>query len=401
MKFQITSKEFKSAVDKALTVVNSKLDGSLSCVKITAGSDSIVINGTNVTDFVDIKVDAIVVESGYAYVRASDIVKVYNLPGYITVEVGNGNFSVRNDKKCCEIQTMEYTEDASPIKPEFNFGENCRFKFTEKEILFTMEKLKCFLSTDEAKRPLLSGYNISGKDSRIVACDGYRLGTRQLNAITYDNTVITVPGAAYKILKKIGNAKSENEIEIYISNADEDEKKAGNICFKGVDYIYITNLLYGDYLNVNSIMRETMDFRFAISANELEQIAKEYSKAAKGTELPMCFIKYNEKLSTAIILPDYQTADIFESATGTEKIPDNFMVRMSPEFIAETAGIFDGSDITISMRERLSRDESCYTTGMWFENKDFKCMVLPVVKISRLHESTQTVENIRKIISKI
>lgn len=29
MKFQITSKEFKSTVDRALTVVNSKLGGSL------------------------------------------------------------------------------------------------------------------------------------------------------------------------------------------------------------------------------------------------------------------------------------------------------------------------------------------------------------------------------------
>lgn len=394
MKFQITSKEFKSAVDKALTVVNSKLGGSLSCVKITAGSDSIVISGTNATDFVDIKVDAIVVESGYACVRASDIVKVYNLPGYINIEVGNGIFSVKNDKKCCEVQTMECTEDMLLTKPVFDFDENCRFKFTEKEILFTMENLKCFLSSENVK-PVLGGYNISGKDSRIAACDGHRLGTRQLNAIAYDNTVITVPGKAYKILKKIGNAKSENEIEIYVSNADEDKKKAENVCFKGVDYVYITNLLDGDYLNVNSIMSETTDFQFTISANELENIAKEYSKVVKGTEIPMYFTKYNEKLSTAIILYDYQTADIFESTVGTEKIPDNFMVCMSPKFIAEAAGIFDGSDITIRMRERLSRDESYYITGMWFENEDFKCVVLPMTG------SPQTAENIRKIISKI
>lgn len=202
-------------------------------------------------------------------------------------------------------------------------------------------------------------------------------------------------GVVYKVLKKIGNAKSENEIEIYISNADEDKEKAGNVCFKGVDYIYITNLLYGDYLNVNSIMAETTDFQFTISAKELEKIAKEYSKVAKSTELPMYFTKYNEKLSTAIILADYQTADIFESTVGTEKIPDNFMVCISPKFIAEAAGIFDGSDITIRMRESLSQDESCYITGMWFENEDFKCMVLPI------RGNAQTAENIRKIISKI
>lgn len=395
MKFQITSKEFKSAVDRALTVVNSKFGGSLSCVKITAGSDSIVISGTNAIDFVDIKADAVVVENGYAYIRASDIVKVYNLPGYITVEVGNGIFSVRNDKKCCEVQTMEYMEDVLPTKPVFNFDENCRFKFAEKEILFTMENLKCFLSTDEGKRPVLAGYNISGKDSRIVACDGHRLGIRQLNAITYDNTVITVPGAAYKVLKKIGNAKSENEIEIYVSNVDEDKEKAGNICFKGADYVYITNLLYGDYLNVDSIISEVTDFQFTMSSKELEKIAKEYYKVSKSTELPMYFTKYNEKLSTAIILTDYQTADIFESTVGTEKIPDNFMVCISPKFIAEAAGIFDGSDITVRMRERLSRDESYYLSGMWLENEDFKCIILPK------SGSVRIAENIRKIISKI
>lgn len=343
----------------------------------------------------DIKADAVVVENGYAYIRASDIVKVYNLPGYITVEVGNGIFSVRNNKKCCEVQTMRYGEDELPTKPVFNFDENCRFKFTEKEILFTMENLKCFLSTDEGKIPILAGYNISRKDSRIVACDGHRLGTRQLNAITYDNTVITVPGAAYKILKKIGNAKSENEIEIYVRNVDEDKEKAGNICFKGVDYVYITNLLYGDYLNVDSIISEVTDFQFTMSSKELEKIAKEYYKVAKSTELPMYFTKYNEKLSTAIILTDYQTADIFESAVGTEKIPDNFMVCMSPKFIAEAAGIFDGSDITVRMRERLSRDGSYYLSDMWLENEDFKCMILPK------SGSIQIAENIRKIISKI
>lgn len=395
MKFQITSKEFKSAVDRALTVVNSKFGGSLSCVKITAGSNSIVISGTNAEDFVDIKADAVVIENGYTHIRASDIVKVYNLPGYITVEVENGIFSVRNDKKCCEVQAMEYEEDTLPSKPEFNFDENCRFKFTEKEILFTMENLKCFLSSEDTIRPVLGGYNISGKDNRITACDGYRLGTRQLNATIYDNTVITVPGVVYKVLKKIGNAKSENEIEIYISNADEDKEKAGNVCFKGVDYVYITNLLYGDYLNVNSIMAETTDFQFTISAKELEKIAKEYLKAATDKQIPMCFTKYNEKLSTAIVSTDYQTADMLETVVGVEKIPDNFMIYMSPKFIAEVAKVFDGSDITINVQERLLRDKSCYISGMWFTNEDFKCMVLPIPG------SPQTAENIRKIISKI
>lgn len=394
MKFLITSKEFKSAVDRALTVVNSKLGGSLSCIKITAGSNSLVISGTNAVDFVDIKVDAVVIESGYAYVHANDIVKVYNLPGYINIEVGNGIFSVKNDKKCCEVQTMKCTEDVLPTKPVFNFDENCRFKFTEKEILFTMENLKCFLSSENVK-PVLGGYNISGKDSRIAACDGHRLGTRQLNAIAYDNTVITVPGKAYKILKKIGNAKSENEIEIYVSNADEDKKKAGNVCFKGVDYVYITNLLDGDYLNVNSIMSETTDFQFTISAKELEKVAKEYLKAATDKQIPMCFTKYDKKLSTAIVLADYQTADILETVDSVEKIPDNFVLYVSPQFIAEVTKIFDGSDITINMREQPSRDKSYYTSGMWFENEDFKCVVLP------MSGSPQTAENIRKIISKI
>lgn len=394
MKFQITSKEFKNTVDRVLTVVNPKLSGILSCVKITADSNSIIISGTNVVDFVDIKVDAVVIESGYTYVRASDIVKVYNLLGYITIEVGNGIFSARNDKKCCEVQTKEYLEDALPTKPIFNFDENCCFKFTEKEILFTMGNLKCFLSSEKPK-PIFSGYNISGKDSRIAACDGHRLGTRQLNAIAYDNAVITVPGTAYRILKKIGNAKSENEIEIYVSNADEDKKKAGNVCFKGVDYVYITNLLDGDYLNVNRIMSETTDFQFTISAKELEKVAKEYLKAATDKQIPMCITKYNKKLSTAIALADYQTADILETVDGVEKIPDNFMLYVSPQFIAEVTKIFDGSDITINVREQPSRDKSYYTSHMWFENEDFKCMVLPMAV------SPQTAENIRKIISKI
>lgn len=202
-------------------------------------------------------------------------------------------------------------------------------------------------------------------------------------------------GVVYKVLKKIGNAKSENEIEIYISNADEDKEKAGNVCFKGVDYVYITNLLYGDYLNVNSIMAETTDFQFTISAKELEKIAKEYLKAATDKQIPMCFTKYNEKLSTAIVSTDYQTADMLETVVGVEKIPDNFMIYMSPKFIAEVAKVFDGSDITINVQERLLRDKSCYISGMWFTNEDFKCMVLPIPG------SPQTAENIRKIISKI
>ena len=109
----------------------------------------------------------------------------------------------------------------------------------------------------------------------------------------------------------------------------------------------------------------------------------------------MCFTKYNGKLASAICLADYQTADIFDSAVGVEGIPDNFMSCMSPKFISEAVEVFDGSDVTIKMNQRTSQDGSWYTSGMWFENEDFKCMVLPV------SGSPEIAENMRKIIGKI
>ena len=387
MKFEIASIKFKNAVDRVLAVVNTKLGGGLSCVKITADNNGVTISGTNIHDFADIEVDAVVKENGCTYVDASDIVKVYNLPGYITVEAANKIFSVRNDKKCCEVYAREYEDDTIPTKPTFDFDKDCRFKFTEKELLFVMENLNCFLSTSDT-RPIMSGYNIDGKEGRIAACDQHRLGTRKLNATVYGDTSITIPGKTYKVLKKMGDAKSENEVGIYVNDDN-------NICFKGSDYVYITNFLDGDYLNVSAIMAEKTDFQFTVSAKELEKIAKEYMKAVTDKSMPMCFVKHNGKLSSAIVSSNYQTADVLQTVSGVEEIPDNFIIYMSPKFIAEAVKIFKDSDVTISVRKSLSRDESYYAAGMWFENDDFKCMVLPV------RSSPAAAQNIRKIVDKI
>ena len=374
-------------MDKALSVVNKKAwTKPLSSIRIATDAECVVISGANVDsgEFISIKVCAKVIEEGCVYVHADDIVKVYNVPGSITAGSEGGAFRVKNNKKCCEVKAFDY-ENEFPKSPKFDFNANPSFRFKEPELLFALEKLKSFLASDDytlERKPLLGGYNISGKKDRIVACDAHRLGIHQLNATVYDRIDITIQGGTYKILKKLADAKDEKDVDVYVGS------KSKNVCFKGDDYVYISRLLTGEYLNVEPVMSREPDFEFTVSSKELGNIAKEYAKVAKGTWVPMCFIKHNNGLSAAISLADYQTADKIETATGIENISDDFVMCLDPKFVNETVCVFDGGDIKMRAGANLM-------LGMRFENKDFNCMVLPCTGSSEL------INRIRKLVEKI
>lgn len=392
MKFIVLSKDFKNAVNKAMTVIQ-KLSYGLSCIKITAEDNTVIISGNGIEEFADIEIYATVIESGCAYVRAEDIVKTYNIPGSVTVEYDqSGTFSVRNDKKCCEIAALDVTDEYLPTKPQFEIDGNPNFRLAEREMLFTMENLKYFLAKDNSTKALL-GYYLDGKAGRITACDGKRICVRELKATKRDDMDIIIPATAYNVLKKLVNVKGEHELEIYIKS--ESGKEPGAICFKGRDYTYITRPLDARYINVSSILSEVTTYEFSMSSKELEAVATEYAKLAKGTQEPMSIAKCNNNLAASLILNDYHTADIFKSPLGFSGLPDKFMIRLNPKYIAETAKIFDGQDITIRIGNRLVQDGSCYSSGMWFENNDFTCMVLPV------YGDAEAAESARKLMRKI
>ncbi len=386
MKFQVESKEFKKAVDKAFAVVEAKSSfKAFRCVRIVAENDSVVISGMTSEEFADIKLKAFVLEEGDAFVEGTNIVKVYNVPGLINIEVGaNGVFSVKNDKKRCEVLTVDISKDPLPKKPEFNFDSEPCFVFTESELLFTMGKLKNFLADKHFNKEIYRGYYFDGKNGRVVSCDTHRLCIKDMDESQHDETSVIIPGTAYETLKKIGNGKSENVVNMYLSDS------AKEICFRTEDYTYSTKLFLGDYLNIDSLLSEKQDIKFTISSEELERIGKEYSKARPKDEkeVGMGFTKHDGNLITSIFMKDYQTADILETVRGARNIPDDFRIFLNPQYIYEIAEIFDGKDVTVETRETFSRDKTSYISGMWFSNKDFKCMSLPILATIGVVERT-------------
>ena len=95
MKISIDGKQFKEAVDRAMTLIKGRpVIYLMECIKLIADDSGAYLFATNGLYALKIKLDAHVVEQGEAYVNADDMKKVYAMPGFLSIEAGKA-FVVR------------------------------------------------------------------------------------------------------------------------------------------------------------------------------------------------------------------------------------------------------------------------------------------------------------------
>ena len=391
MKFELNAKECKNAADRAMAVISKKPSlPVLDNLKITSGDGAVIISASNLETFVDITVAAHIIEPGEVYVNKASLVKVYGLSDYITIEANDKIFNVKNGKKCCEVATVKLEKEEYPKAPVIDDNVNRIFKESEKDLINAFISMDC-IRAKNSPRPILEGFNINGAEKRIAACDGFRLAVKRLNGEILDsNFNITIPGDACVNLKKIGNNKRDYKVNVFYGKPSG--CTAYFVFFKGVDFTYCCRVLEGEYLNISSVMKINKTYSFEICPEELENIAKEYSKEKDS---PMYIIKNDNNLYTTIISTTYQTADMLESAGKIENMSDGYCFCANPAYVKEAMSLFKEDKVLAYGDIKTSETTGGMIAPICFENEEYTALVLPV------RATMESVKNRIEFISKL
>lgn len=374
MKFELNAKEFKNAADRAMAVMSKKPSlPVLDNLKITSGDGVVIISASNLETFVDITVDAHIIEPGEVYVDKASLVKVYGLSDYITIEANDRIFNVKNGKKCCEVATVKLGEEDYPKVPVADENVKCIFDESEKDLINTFVSMDCIRGKN-SPRPILEGFNINGTEKRIAACDSFRLAVKRLRGNFYEPDFnITLPGDACVNLKKIGSNKRNCRVNVFYGKPSG--CTAYFVFFKGIDFTYCCRVLEGDYLNISSVMNINKTYSFELCPEELENIAKEYSKEKDS---PMYIIKNDNKLYTTIVSTTYQTADALESIENIDNMSDGYCFGANPSYVKDAMSLFKEDKVLAYGDVRTSETTGGMISPICFENEEYTALVLPV-----------------------
>ena len=392
MKFQLHAKEFKNAIERAMTVLDKKSSlPVLNNIKIVSGDGVIIITATNLETFVNVVVEAKIIEPGEVYIDKANLVKVYNLSDFITIESNDKVFNVKNQKKCCEVLVSNIEAKEYPIIPVIDENVNCLFETSEKDLISTFIAMNCFRgsNSDNTHKRVLAGFNINGAKQRIAAMDGFRLAVKEIEGKFYNNDFnITIIGDECLNLKKIGNTKREDNISVYYG-------KPSNCSvyfafFKGVDFTYCCRVYEEDYFDVSRVLEENGTYSFELNPNELENIAKEYSKEK---DAPMYIIKNEDSLYTTIISSAYQTADKLESIKNLN-INEDFCFCANSLFMRDAMGLFSNDEVVAYGNYKVSNTGSIIS-AIFFKNDEYTALILPV------KAEKETIEQRKEFIRKI
>lgn len=390
MKFELHAKEFKNAVERAMTVLDKKSPlPVLDNIKIVSGDGVITITASNLETSVDVVAGAKIIESGEVYIDKANLVKVYGLSDVITVESNEKVFNVKNQKKCCEVPVSNFNAKDYPITPVIDENVNCLFETSEKDLISTFIAMNCFRADNNTSKKILSGYNIDGAKERIAATDAYRLVVKNIKGEFHDNNFnITLPADSCLNLKKIGNTKREDNISVYYGKPSNCSAYFAFI--KGIDYTYCCRVLDGDYINYSHILEDNKAYSFEFSPKELENIAKEYSKE-KG--VPMYIIRNEDKLYTSVVSSSYQTADALENVENLE-MKEDFCFCVNSSFLKDAMSLFSDDKITAYGNDKTLSSGSI-SSSIFFQNDEYTALVLPV------RAEAEVIESRREFIKKI
>lgn len=384
MKISMDCVDFKKAVEKAiaLTVKNGVLP-FVSSIKIDAHKDAtgkygVDICATDSESFLKVRVDAAVIEPGSVFIHVSDVKKVYSMSGNVTISGEDGKFTVSNGRKKSTVPSYDYSSGYPEFPgesgaPFMNISENCLYN--------TLGALISFSSCNDANKTMCS-YYFDGKHERIVTCDSYRLGFRNLPETFVDNEAGAIlPNKIYSHLKKILNAKSDGNVSVRLT------KQYAIFC--GEDFTYCIRSLEGNYLNIDSFVDNVLKgidkFEFELDAEELGKLSKEYKKDTGKEPMLLTYDEANGELLAGVMVTNYYTADVIESF-GAENYRSNdlgfnFTYGLNPQYVADAMNVFDGEIKCaglVPMNKYHGDCSNCMKSAIAFYNDEYTTLVLPV-----------------------
>ena len=389
MKISIDGKQFKEAVDRAMTLIKGRpVIYLMECIKLIADDSGAYLFATNGLYALQIKLDAHVVEQGEAYVNADDMKKVYAMPGFLSIEAEKA-FVVRNGKKRSEVVTRAADRDlecmfVGNVKDAKDGGQ--LFAVGADALMSMLRATDCARSQAEESggREVLNGFNFNGGLMKLVALDGYRLHAVKLAVDDVDSVKMNgfnkaVHGDMYAHLKKIIKGKSAKGV-LHVHDFGKYMKVIGG------DFEYSICYIPGDPLKVEKIIPAQFDFSYRLSVKELSEIVKGYKANCICTDEvganSMHMHIVNGQLRTGMMHSEIHTMDELEGYSPDYGMNDKYFHSFNVRYMYDALTAikeYDDDDVVIaSGTNSYNMMTSINVHPLLLTHGDMLCLVLPV-----------------------
>lgn len=365
MKFEMNAKVFRNITERASVVLlkNGAIETqNLLLIVADTNNQKIVVKAANLQSYVVVDTDKCnITKGGRTFVAFDAVKRLYNVDGYITVEASKDCFRVKNESKQSEVVALQNVNEIEFPTSDFNKV----FQTDKNNVLETLDKLSCCLSSNES-RHILNGFHLANNDNKvkIEACDGFRAAVRHTEWNCNSSFDFVVPSCIAKELKKV-SANKKNEDVAFLYN-----KKYVQVV--GEDFTYTTRLLDGTYPDLQKAFDIGNDtYSFTVSASSLCKIAEEYSKYFDKIN-PMFICKKDCSLIAAVVTPSFRTLDKLD--VDEMNIPVNLRYAINPKYLQECAAIFGKDKITIEGDVRNNGS----TPWVFYGQNGYVALVLPI-----------------------
>ena len=358
MRIEVTSEAFKKVLDRVDAVCpKNPTIFTLRWIRISAMTrNTIYVSACNCDSAATVSVDGDAVDTGEAVVDIDDAKKLCNTKGNIVIETKGNQLVARSDKK----KSYVFLKDETCL-PEFpSVGtDNLASKADKKEMIESL--LNVYRSAEKNSTNMMDGIHFAG--DRIEALDGHRIAIKYVDWNSSDLNM-TIPGYSIGELKKVSANKEKDDVVQVFKN----DKFAR---FEGSDFVYICRLLDGIFFDVKKVIGDWHEeFSIWVDAEEFTDVAKTYKKELKSdSNRGMYMHLSDDELSTVLLLPHYCTSDKLMINYIEGYIPQDFVIRIRPEYIADATEILDGI-IKIEFKDRVSPRH--------IVDNDYRFVILPV-----------------------
>lgn len=326
MKFEVNSKDLNNAVKRASAIYNKSNTSTAEYVFFVARDDKLTVvcrAYSTVPKIVSINVDAEIISNGLSMVKYSDLKKAMNISGELFVKSENCKLTFSNGKKKTRINEEDYNIfDLSNIKTDIDDDDIIdKVVFKESDIIDKLCKALIFTKNDMRNETLKNIHiNISG--GYIDAVDGYRFIHENIG--TNGKTDFLIDGEVARELKKIGDAKSDNDCILKCNNK--------NVAFCGSDYVYLTSVANRAIIKIPELIEPEKSFDVNLHKEDIEDIIHDYSKNKQTEGKPYFMILFinNDNIKSYMKIDDCETCDYIHCDGNAE---EKSMIAINPKYL--------------------------------------------------------------------
>lgn len=383
MKFTVSSKIMKAAIDKAMSAVNKKATAAyLTRMYFRVGEDgTLKILATDLSQYVEIRESRIENAcSGEVGIDTDDLNVLTKMSGEITLadERKDGTLvvNVKSGKKIVTIPAYENKGcDNEPLTlPVMDAAKTVNvLDVKESWLVETLKDLSPFLNNGslfDDSNMIEKVFNFNTNQNRIEALDGHRIGMRSLEnqkvyaRITDRSETVKLPNICAKVFGKVFDKKSDNDVNIC---QDEHFVKVS-----GTNFTYITRRYDIRYFDVERMLNEETTFSFSVNRENILSVMQYnlglLDSASKGRGVTVILHPTDGEVYSYVGTTKYQAFD--ELDTDNYKGNDEFCIGFNVQFLVDAFSVIDSDEPVVTGSKMIA--------PIVVKGDEYSFMILPV-----------------------